>query len=130
MEVTATPSCSASRRMVKASTPATSIIRAAVSRTTSALTGGRVWGVPPPLRGGVNRITPGDSVRLGELQVPLEVAVHVDHAPLLVGQHDVSEPGLVQPALKARQYRDVLCEYQTGVSFGRRHAHVGGLVSW
>ena len=60
LDVTATPSCSASRRMLNVSTPSRSIMRAAVSRIWSAVTGSLFL-----LRGWDNRLTPGDPFRLG-----------------------------------------------------------------
>src|SRR4051812_14327662 len=97
--------------MVNASTPSTSISRAAVSRIWSAVTPSLLL-----LRGDVNRLTPGDSLRLRQAQIAFQVAVHVDHAPLLVGQRQMGQPRLVQPALKPGQHRDVLCEYKSGMS--------------
>jgi hypothetical protein len=35
----------------------------------------------------------------GQVEVALEVAVRVDHAPLLAGEHHMREAGLVQAAL-------------------------------
>ena len=77
----------------------------------------------------VIRLTPGDSLRLRQVQIAFQVAVHVDHASLLVGQHYVGETRLVQAALKARQHRDVLCQYQTRVSVVGLHPDVHRFVA-
>ena len=55
--------------------------------------------------------------------------MHVDDAALLVGQHQVREPRLVQAALQAGQHRDVLGQHQTGVRLVGFHPHIGRLAA-
>ena len=103
---------------MKASTPSSSIKRAAVSRIASASTvlSPALLGLASPLRwGAVRGLTPRHAIRLGQIEIAFEVAVRIDHAPFLVGQRQMREPRLMQTALKSRQHRDVLGQHQTGV---------------
>jgi hypothetical protein len=44
-------------------------------------------------------VAPGHPLGCGQTEIALEVAMHVDHAPLLAGEHQVGEAGLVHAAL-------------------------------
>src|ERR1700744_1089694 len=114
MDVAATPSSSARPRIVNASTPCRSIRPAAASRIVCALTGS------------VNCLTSCNPLRLRQVDIAFEIAVQIDDAPLLVGQRQVRESGLVQTTLKSGQHRNILGGNKTRLSFVCGHADIGG----
>src|SRR5688500_3960931 len=108
MDVTATPSRSARLRMVSAFTPSFSISSAAVFRISSAVTPGSPAGLR---RGGAIGFIPGHPILFRHIEITLQITVHVDDAPLYVGQDQVRHPRLVQSALKTGEHRDVLLQH-------------------